>query len=148
MVGACSSFARLAIIVGVITLAACQETSTVPTTIPIAAASEFIGRSLPTDAARTMAAGDSGLDRLVLMRFDASPIDATTFVTGLLGADATPGRDPGLGYLGAGLDWWPATPPAGSAGGETRTATNRTIKLLVVPGPADRRTVYVAAFSQ
>lgn len=136
---------RLAIVAGLL-LAACQERSAVPTQLPAAEAARFIGHALPSDATDVRAAGEAGVDRLVLVRFDASATSSAAFAQALVGG-AVPGSDPGLGYLGEGLDWWPAAPPAGSAGGEGRGEANRTIKLLVAPAAGDRRTVYVAAFS-
>lgn len=117
-----------------------------PQSIATADAVRFLGHDLPHGATNVRAAGEDGLDRLVLLRFDAPAVEAGTFAKAMVG-HAAPGSDPGLGYLGDGLDWWPSSPAPGFAGGESDTG-GRTTKLVTVPGPNGQRTVFVAAFTR
>lgn len=107
----------------------------------------LLGAPLPEGARDVRVDQQAGIDRLVLVRFDAPAAQAERFAQTVLGTAPEPGRDPGLGYLGAGRDWWPETPPQGARGGErTDPAGERAVKLLMVPTESGAR-VWVAAFT-
>ena len=108
----------------------------------------FIGVPLPAEAQAVRAAGEAGMDQLVLLSFEAGDADARAYARQLLGRDPAPGQDPGLAYLGDDLPWWPRTPPPRAEGGEVRRDDNRVVKLLLAPTPGGPTRVFVAAFSQ
>lgn len=127
-------------------LVACSEGPAMSDAPTAAQAAEFIGHDLPEGVRNVRTGGEAGMDRLVLVRFEIAAPAADAFARQVTGASPRAGADPGLGYLGEGLDWWPKTPPAGFAGAEGRSG-NRTVKLLTAPGPGGLTSVWVAAFS-
>jgi hypothetical protein len=126
---------------------ACQGADRVPETVSIAEATRFLGTPLPAAAKDVRVAGEQGMDRLVLLRFDIDAAGADAFARSVAGGPLIAGRDPNLGYLGATTAWWVRDVPAGSAGAQATTG-NQTVKLLSTPAEGGLRHIYVAAFSQ
>lgn len=113
-----------------------------------ARAIEFVGQPLPQGAGNVRATSDAGLDRLVLLAFEAADDQARDYARRVLGAAPRMGQDPGLLYLGEEVPWWPKSLPPGAQGGEVRRADNRVVKLLLAPAAGQPTRVFVAAFSQ
>lgn len=139
----------LAALAPLLLLAACGETDLATRAEPdVAAVETFLGERLPAHARDIRTHGEQGIDGLVLLRFEAPSREAATFAEKLLGAPLKTGLNPQLGTFGTGLDWWIATPPAGSLGGSvTHASENRTFRVLVAPREGDTATLWLAAFS-
>lgn len=114
----------------------------------IAAVNRFLGAPLPPGATAVRVASEAGIDRLVLLRFDAPAAAAADYAQQLLGAAPVLGADPRLSYLGGTHDWWLAQLPAGASGGEATRPSNQVIKLVMAPAAGGTARVWVAAFAQ
>jgi hypothetical protein len=136
----------VAAIAAMMASASCQEPNSVPSPLAIADAAAFFGAPLPPGASGIQAAGEAGIDRLVLLRFEASDEAAQAYAKSLVGS-TTPGADPGLYDFGKGLDWWPTRAPPVFSGGERDVPGTRSTKVLLVPVGAGRSTLYVVAFT-
>jgi hypothetical protein len=129
-------------------LSACGETPMTNTALSAADAA-FIGAPVPASASNVQHYSEAGKDKLVLIRFNASPADAASFSTAILGGTAPkPGVDPGLDYLGEEHAWWVKTFPKNANGGEYVNAENgRNYRVIIAPVEGGQQTVWAAVFS-
>lgn len=139
----------MAAVPALLLLAACGDDQVASSAKPdLASVENFLGARLPDHARDIRTAGEQGIDSLVLLRLDAPAGEAAQFAERLLGTPPKAGVDPQLATFGSELDWWQPRPPAGSSGGTvTRSAQNRTYRVLVAPAGDGMARMWVAAFS-
>lgn len=108
----------------------------------------FVGAPLPAGMADLHVHDESGIDRLMLLRFDAPADEARVFARKLVANGFEPGIDPSLSTFGKDLDWWGSV-PAGREGesGEATVPGTRSTRVVVVPLPNATSRVWVASFT-
>ena len=108
----------------------------------------FIETTLPPNLVDLHVADESGIDRLMRLRFDAPNEEAGGFAARLLPDGLEAGVDPGLRAMGSDLDWWIAAMPPGAEGGGATAASNRVRKIVSAPADSGARRVWLAVFTQ
>ncbi|MEH3143807.1 MAG: hypothetical protein PGN34_00240 [Methylobacterium frigidaeris] len=129
------------------TLAALWLAACGPDAVSIPEVEAFLAAPLPPGHRDLWMASETGIDRLVRLRFDAPEAEADAFARRLVPEGLAAGEDPGLGLLGAGARGWIADLPQGAVGGEARPRVDRVVKVVTAPAGPGLRRVWVAAFT-
>lgn len=126
--------------------AACDAS---PSAVPVAEAERFLRLALPPAARDARAAGERGLDTLILLGFDAPAASAEAWADALMDRAQAEPPPPAAALLdpGRSLGWWPREVPPGARLLAAQRGDNRVLRLLLAPLPEGWVRVRLVAFS-